>query len=456
MDRTKEFQTITSKTIEKLLRSEIYKPFGLSLLKYDIIFTNQVPISAPACTDFRYIYINPNDPFFKDCAAPIDHIITFVLNHEIGHIILMHNKRRGNRDPHLWGYATDYMLNLFLNNIEGECTEWETQQRLVNMNIHLYSDLICYDEQFKNMLEEEIYEKLQQEGKFKKETTHQSYKKFLDDVGVPSDGVSEDDQIEITKTELDMNGKIKKKVFVEFPKVSQDSASDEEADNGDELDVQLAKTMFETNILSRGFECQDFQKFLQRMFNAKVPWQTILQDSILIELQKSSDISYGRPRMSWLINQNLPYLSNYDEEEVFGTLVLIIDESASIQDSDIEKAIDIAKQADSYYKNIYVIKHDVIVRWDKFYPDKLTESDIDELLTRRHAGGTSHRDAFKKVVEFDNKPDCFVSLILAVTDMASDIEFAQNILPSRIPRIYLQNDVGWNYGNVKGKVVKIQ
>jgi len=159
--------------------------------------------------------------------------------------------------------------------------------------------------------------------------------------------------------------------------------------------------------------------------------------------------------MSWLANPTLPYMPNYVEEEVLGTLAILIDESASITDDDIEKAIDIAQQADSYYKNIYVIKHDTQVRWDKFFPDKLTQDDIDELLTRRHSGGTSHKDAFKKAVEFDKQPECWISLVLSITDMASDIEEAQKILPRRMPRIYLRAENDWSYGNVEGKVVNI-
>jgi len=455
MDRTKEFQESSSRTIEKLLRSDVFKPFGLSLLKYDIIFTDQVPMGAAAATDFKRIYINPNDDLFSKCKVPVDYLTSFILNHEVGHIILMHDIRRGSRDPYLWGYAVDYMLNLFLRNIELENKNWEIQQQLVRMDINSYSEYILFDEQFENMLEEEIYEKLQKDGKFKKEEEKQSYKKFLDDVGVPSDDVGEDEEIQITKTELDMgNGNVKKKTFIEFPK-SESSGQGESSDKESEMDTQLARTMFETNIISRGVESQSFEKFLRKMFNAKVPWQTLLQDSILVELQRTSDISYGRPRMSWLSNPSLPYMPNYIEEEVLGTLVILIDESASIGDEDIEKAIDIAQQADSYYKDIYVAKHDTKVRWDKFYPDKLTQDDIDELLVRRHSGGTSHKHAFRKVVEFDNKPDCYVSLVLAVTDMASDIEKAQVLLPRRIPRIYLSNDDNWNYGNVEGKVITI-
>jgi len=451
-----EYQKTVQKSIERFLRSEIFRVFGLTLLKYDIIFTENVPLGAPSATDFKRIFINPNDSFLTDCKVTMENIYNFILSHEVGHIILMHDARIGSRDKTLWGYATDYMLNLLLHNIEIENKVWENQQKLVILNIQKFKDHILFDECFQGMLEEEIYDKLEKEGKFKKETQKVSYKQFLDNVGVPSEGISSDEKIEVTKSELTFNNVTKKKVFVNFPKTQSQIDNRENGSDNTDFDNKLARTMFETNILSRGFENKDFKKFLRRRFNVKIPWKTILRDSILIELQKSSDISYGRPRMAWLCQPSLPYLPNYEDEEILGTLVILIDESASIKDTDIADAITIAKESDSYYKNIYVIKHDTIVHWDKFYPDKLTSDDINELLVRRHSGGTSHKNAFEKVMEFQSKPDCYVSLVLAITDLASDIEQVQHILPDRIPRIYLQNDSNWNYRNVKGKIIKIQ
>jgi len=435
---------------ERILRSTIFKSYGLILLGYDIIVTDQLSYNIPAYIDHKRIYINPNDSFYKLKDIPLDHIITFVLLHEISHILFMHQERCGNRDMHLWGYATDYMINLFLDNIEKE--NWEIQHQLINMYISTFSDDILYDEQYNGMIEEEIYDKLQQDGKFTKKETTQSYKDFLDEIGIPSDHISKNEEIQIIETQLEIEDQIKRKIFIDFPRVESDN---NQTDDQPISDDQLMKTMFETNIISRGFENKQFKTFLTRAFGSIVPWQIILQDSILIDLQKSSNISYGRPRLAWLVNPTLPYLPSYEEEEVLGTLIMIIDESASIANKDIEIAIDIVQQASSYYKNILIIKHAITADWVKLYPKNLTPDDIDELLIRQHSGGTSHIDAFNKVVEFDRCIDNSISLILVITDMVSDIKDSQSILPDRIPRIYLRTDDRWDYGDILGKVITI-
>lgn len=444
-------KTINS-IISKFLRSDTFKPFGLELLNKEIVICNNQETKSAAATDYKHIFIYPEDSLFKDCGVSFEQCLIFLLLHEICHNIFMHDKRKKLRDSILWNYACDFMINLFLKNIELENRNWETQVNLLKMDIQTFEKLICLDDSFSNMIEEEIYEKLKSEGNYKNKEKSISYKDFLDDIGVNSDGINPDLKVNIKNTQLDYKGKTFKKTFVEFPEVNQS----EEQENKKLTDSSLAKTMFENNILSKGFESKEFEKFLKKIFDVNVAWQTILQDSIFIELQKSSDISYGKPRMVWLSNPTLPYLPNYYEEEVLGTIVILIDESASVNDEDIQNAIGIVQQSSSYYKNIFVIKHDTKTNWEKLYSNKLSDDDIDELLIRRHSGGTSHKDAFNRVVEFSKKSDSYISLVLSITDMVSDIPSAQNILPDRIPRIYLQTDIEYEIDNIKGKIIKLK
>ena len=446
-----KYYSIRDQVLEKFLRSNTFLPFGLEALKYPTIFTSNVPLNAPACTDFKYIYLNPEDSFFKDIKVDIHTGLTFAYLHEISHNIFNHLSRGNGKDQHLWGYATDYFINLFLRNIELENKEWDEQCALISMRIDQYSDKILFSTKFENMIEEEIYEKLQKDGSYTTKESKQSYKDFLNDIGLSDDNVSDDTQIKVTETELKYGGKVNKKIFIEFPKIEQ---IDQNKDSEKSFDDSLAKQMFETRILSKGFQSSSFEKFIKRIFTTKVPWDVILRDSILIELQKKGDINYSRPRLTWLCNPTMPYLASITDEEVYGTLVLLIDESGSMTDEDISKAVDIAQQSDSYYKNIYIIKHDSEVRWDKLYEDKLTKNDVDELCMRRHSGGTSHRDAFNKVLEFEKKSNTFVSLVLCLTDMLSDLQESQKILPSRIPRIYLKV-LDYKVEGITGKVINV-
>lgn len=446
-----EYYTLKDEVIANLIRSCTFLPFGLEAIKIPTIFTENVPLGAPAATDFSHIFMNLNDSFFQDCGVNKLYSLTFAYLHEIAHNIFAHHKRGEGKDQHLWQYSTDYFINLFLWNIEKENKNWDLQNNLIVMQLDKYKDKILFNENFSNLLEEEIYNLLQKNGSFKKEESTKSYKDFLDDVGLPSDNVPPSDEIKITKTELNYNGQTDKKTFVEFPKPKEIESGD-----GDTFDSSLAKTMFESRIISKGFESQAFEKFIKRMFQVKVDWQTILRDSILVELQKKSDISYGRPRLVWLANPTLPYLANINEEEILGTAIISVDESGSVSDKDISDAINLIEQSSSYYKDLLIIKHDTKIVFEKKYNEALTEKDIDELLIRRAYGGTNHSCIFQRVVDILKQNDTFISIVICVTDMYSDIEESQKILPSNIPRIYIRSNTEYNTEKITGKIINIE
>ena len=80
--------------------------------------------------EFKYIYLNPEDSFFKDIKVDIHTGLTFAYLHEISHNIFNHLSRGNGKDQHLWGYATDYFINLFLRNIELENKECKMVKKL--------------------------------------------------------------------------------------------------------------------------------------------------------------------------------------------------------------------------------------------------------------------------------------------------------------------------------------
>lgn len=67
------------------------------------------------------------------------------LAHEMEHVLRLHSVRRGNRDPHIWNIATDYVINKSLHN---QGYRWEKFKPI--LNIHLDD----------NKSEEEMYEDL--------------------------------------------------------------------------------------------------------------------------------------------------------------------------------------------------------------------------------------------------------------------------------------------------------
>lgn len=73
----------------------------------------------------------------------------FILAHEIMHVVLFHSFRRGVRNPLIWNIAADYVINLMLSE-------------------HGYKKIpegCLFDEQFKGMTTEEVYDKIVSDAK---------------------------------------------------------------------------------------------------------------------------------------------------------------------------------------------------------------------------------------------------------------------------------------------------
>lgn len=95
-----------------------------------------------AATDYKSIMFNTT--FIESLDADT---VLFVLAHETGHMILKHGLRRQHREPRLWNIACDFAINLWLKDCGFKI--WEK---------------CCYDEKYRDMSAEAIYEQLQSQG----------------------------------------------------------------------------------------------------------------------------------------------------------------------------------------------------------------------------------------------------------------------------------------------------
>ncbi|MBT4086750.1 MAG: hypothetical protein HOE83_23380 [Alphaproteobacteria bacterium] len=98
---------------------------------------------------------------------------TFVVLHEILHVVLFHNLRRGTRDPKLWNIAADHYINLILTimgmvnpvstkDAQRFGTEWFRNQTLKSEAYRMPVDGIM-DVRFLEMTVDHIYRVLEQE-----------------------------------------------------------------------------------------------------------------------------------------------------------------------------------------------------------------------------------------------------------------------------------------------------
>jgi len=166
-------------------------------------------------------------------------------------------------------------------------------------------------------------------------------------------------------------------------------------------------------------------------------------------------MTWGRPRTIWLANPGLPYLPDVDEKERYGIVAFIVDESGSMSDKDVVRSVDIMIQSKDYYKGLLVIKHDSEVRWTQYYED-IEQLDVDELVIRRHCGGTSHKPVFEYINQFlSENPEEMISCFIAITDLASDIAETQDIMNPAIPRIWLVNNDRYLDEHINGRIIRV-
>jgi predicted metal-dependent peptidase len=450
-----DLDDIQSVIISKAMRCKIFMAFGLDLLNFEVEYNTNLPNSAPAATDYEKIYINPESDILNGCTGSMtkETLMTFFLMHESLHPKLFHDKRRGDRDPEIWDISCDYVINLLLHNLELESKNLSGGSPLVDMKIS-HIDGIMFDEKYKNMTEEEVYELLKKKI-FRKTISEMS---MGDDDGESQPGngrgSSDDDEpingkVKVTKTKFYDGHTEVEHISYEFSERELDP-SEQDAYNDRRI---MARQMLESTLL-KGDVSASVKKFLGKLFHVKVDWRKITKDSLMTAFEKSHSVSWGTPRMAWMANPSMPYLPNVDEEEKYGVVIVAIDESGSMTDANLISAVDIIRQSKEFYKGLLVIKHDSSVRWKKYYKN-IEDIDIDELLMRRHLGGTSHAGVFEEVTKFSKEnPDDMISCFIGVSDMCSDIDRYQETMDTKIPRIWLTCG-DYPTDDIMGRVIKI-
>lgn len=116
---TKEnFDNVISKIKCDLLLH--YQFFGLILAKLNVKLVKENIEDAAAYTDGRNIYFIENhiEEFTSEN-------IKFILCHEVLHLLLDHLIRREDRNPIIWNYATDYLVNYILKHNKNSKTNRE-------------------------------------------------------------------------------------------------------------------------------------------------------------------------------------------------------------------------------------------------------------------------------------------------------------------------------------------
>lgn len=224
----------------KLLLKHVF--YATPLLGSPLIETRDIPTAA---TDMRSIFWNPD--FFEE--LDVEQII-FVLAHEVLHILLKHNFRQGGRIHKIWNIACDHVINRIL----------------VDGKVGKKPPVGVFDPEgvYKDMSEEQIYDKLLEQAKSKRKGKGQG--QGQGGSGDPSPG-----DASTLGEELDdggMGGDL-----IELP---EETSANEISKIKGEIDQKLATAANMARLI--GKLPAELEKLIEELLNPAVPWQDLLRD----------------------------------------------------------------------------------------------------------------------------------------------------------------------------------
>lgn len=321
----------------------------------------------------------------------VDNLI-FVICHEIGHLLNLTVDRRGGRHHKFWNFATDYSINSdLINNCDGHgkpkpIGEMYYSDKLITPE-NPKGQAWLYDEKYRNMTCEQIYEKLIEE--FKKDHGGKTPEQVEQEM---SDAVDEWLKSHCQGGQLDDH-------------IPQDSM--------DETDKGRVKAQVEAvQKQMGGQQAGKADSFLERAFEflfqePPFDWRGFLNNYLKAFLK--SDFTWKKPsRRSWGGGYILPG-SNTDKHIKLG---IAIDTSGSVGDKEVHEFLaHIAKIMHSFKSfDIDVwcfstkVHEETLKNYTKTSQDQIKNYELASL------GGTEIKSNFRWIEDNKKKYDVFICL----------------------------------------------
>ena len=234
-----------------------------------------------ACTDMKSIEYNPD--FFN--SLPVEEV-EFVLAHEVLHIVWLHGMRKHERQMPLWNWACDYAINYILK----------------QSGMKMPKDGL-YDEAYKGMSAEQIYDLL------KREQEKNPPKGGQGQPGKPGSGSPPP-------------------VFGEDLVDPAPMSEAEQAKLGEEMKGRIAQAASMARLA--GKMPGEIARMVGDILNPQVPWQDLLRDYMTRTTKNDETWAKRNRRFSSV------YLPARHSEQM-GEIVVIGDTSGSITAEDLNK-----------------------------------------------------------------------------------------------------------------------
>ena len=321
----------------------------------------------------------------------VDNLI-FVICHEIGHLLNLTVDRRGGRHHKFWNFATDYSINSdLINNCDGHgkpkpIGEMYYSDKLITPE-NPKGQAWLYDEKYRNMTCEQIYEKLIEE--FKKDHGGKTPEQVEQEM---SDAVDEWLKNHCQGGQLDDH-------------IPQDSM--------DETDKGRVKAQVEAvQKQMGGQQAGKTDSFLERAFEflfqePPFDWRGFLNNYLKAFLK--SDFTWKKPsRRSWGGGYILPG-SNTDKHIKLG---IAIDTSGSVGDKEVQEFLGHIAKIMHSFKSFDIdvwcfstkVHEETLKNYTKTSQDQIKNYELASL------GGTEIKSNFRWIEDNKKKYDVFICL----------------------------------------------
>jgi predicted metal-dependent peptidase len=313
------------------------------------------------------MYLNP-----QFCGQLSDEHLTFVLAHELMHLLLFHFGRRANRKVMRWNYAADRVINF----------------SLVTLGLKKPPEgLLPTNSAHNDFTAEEMYEVEQEQGGDGQVLTPSQMPGATGGCGVLPPQASDGDQAP-GEGEAPTDG--------QFP------GPNETARNWRQLAAQA-----EHNARSAGDKAADLLGRVLRVPPSRVKWQHILRGACARALAERGrdDVSYSRRnRRSFAGEFILPGGITYRAQ-----VAVLVDTSGSVSDESLEQAVsEIEAISVATRVAIFLVTHDAEVHYQGWVrPGKRRDAVAKTIIGR---GGTLFSPAYEAVEKASKKFDHAVHL----------------------------------------------
>ena len=318
-------------------------------------FSDEIPTAG---TDGLSVIYNPE--WFKSLG---EEERIGLMAHEVWHVVFAHMTRRGNRDPKIWNYAGDHVIN----------------NLLLQSKFKLPEPRLC-DTKYAGWGTVAVYDDLIEKGT-------QPNKDFVCDILSPGSMTAgdedADEQTGPGKTASDVENQIKGMLV-------------------------KANTTSKMSGESQGALPGEATRMMDELLNPKLNYDEILHR--FMDDQAKDDYSWTRPNRRYMPDFYLP--GQYSE--ALGHITVAIDTSGSVSDEDMKKMLSEINYIRERYKPKMLVVMDC--DWDVYHVHEMDENDDRSILDLelKGGGGTAFEPVMKKCSEMET------NLLIYFTDLYAD------------------------------------